>query len=334
MLEWLASEKVRSVFIHLASDGIISAMLFVVFFSLSVFFLFSRRMNARAEPVVASPPFLPQLAQSLLKGDEPARSKRLVAQGLLITHWLFYIKLKLPTRVRTEQKLSVWLLLLASLLGARSPSWVLSSETFTTFRDANNTIGDQAGQLRSALILALYIIVYLVPFLLVKKNRELYFDIIVLFFLFDSAAMKLLNCWGYGCCFGIPSSWGVYDEALGTTLFPVQLLEFVVGASLFVLCVIYMLFAKTYRPGRGSSMCMFAYMIPRFFWEYLRYESEPYVSVGANGKFGLSVVQIVCLCGIAVGVIWLFVLPLEKKLMDRLWLFASRFRKPEAEGGQ
>jgi len=89
-----------------------------------------------------------------------------------------------------------------------------------------------------------------------------------------------------------------------------------------------MLYGKTYRPGRGCSFCMFSYAVPRFFWEFLRYHDENYRFVETNGLFGLSMTQILCIAGIVLGIVWLFVLPLEKRLMEQLWAFVARRRQP------
>ncbi|MDR0530749.1 MAG: prolipoprotein diacylglyceryl transferase [Oscillospiraceae bacterium] len=323
MLDWLSEQD------HFQT---IAFVLYVLF---SVLFLRSHRISARIDKV-ASARVLSRLAQILSpqkksKTEEASTmpsltKKKTFAWWLRFTDWLFYDKLKLLPSARTGQQLNFFLLLLISWVVARLNSWVGTTNIYgrwTQLRDQKQEASLLLQQSEKLLVFSLQIIVlafllWLPFFFLLRKNREFYLDVGALFLLVDVSARKLAMCAHFGCCFGIPFSWGVYNKKLDTTVFPVQILEGCVGLACVVLCVLYLLFAKSYRPGRGCSLCLFFFLIPRFFWDFLRYRGDDYRSLEANTFFGLTSVQIVCVAGTLLGIIWLFLLPLEKKLMARL----------------
>jgi len=112
----------------------------------------------------------------------------------------------------------------------------------------------------------------------------------------------------------------------------VQLLEVALIVLGTGLCCIYILFGKTYRPGRGVSFSLLAFMSQRFFVEFLRYSGPEYRLAETRKLLGINGPQLVCLAGAVMAVLWLFILPLEKKLVDRLHnavaaLAARCFRK-------
>jgi len=276
---------------------------------LSFFFQYSRRMNARLETPAP-------------RGAPPSR-----VAGLAV-------KLRLLPDAQTGQRANLLPLLCAAWITAYYPQWLYGSE-FIKARLALRAGFASAGQARQGLggLWSLYIaacVIFLclaLPLFLVRKNREFYFDVFALFTLFQLGAGKLLLCWPMGCCHGSPCAWGVYNQALDTAVFPLQLLESAASFLAFFVCVLFMLYTKSYRPGRGAALCLFFYAAPRFFWEFLRYKDEAFLAGASHGLFGLSMVQTVCvaLCILAVAW-WLWLLPLEKKLMDRLWLSHDRRR--------
>lgn len=316
MLDWL---QVRSNFY---------AALFVLYCLLAAFFLVSRRMNARVDAVAPAPRQLRRLAQALLteKSTRLKPIKRALARLLEKADRLLYDKLKLLPDARTGRRLNFFLMLLASWMTSNTYNWFSETRAVMTplyhVRDYARDMA-QPGMWRSFIGVAVYVFLFLLPFFLIRKNREAYFDITALFMLLYLSFFKLAVCWGYGCCFGIPWPWGVHNDFLDTTVFPVQLFEFAAGVICSILCILFMLYAKSYRPGRGCTVCLLSYAVPRFFWEYLRYTGEDYRFAETNGIFGLTMVQIMCIGGVIVAVAWLFVLPLEKKWMDRFWLFAA-----------
>jgi len=337
-----------------------SAVMFVLYSLSAVFFLVSPRMNARLEVAGPAPRLLPQLARSLApkkktaspkstqkkgnakgkpatrrqktKAQPPLQPATLVFVRKLRLPWLlqktdmFCDKLKLLPDARTGQRMNFFLMLCMALVAVIAYHIIRFSEAVTTHGFISNGDVTQVMETRTQVnffLLPLYVSLFLLPCFLVRKNREFYFDIGALFGLLCLAVDKLVGCARAGCCFGTPWRWGVYSTQLGATVFPVQLFEFGTGVLLSVVCMIYMLCAKSYRPGRGCSFCMLSYAVPRFFWEYLRYRSEHYRLLASNAIFGLSMVQITCIAATAFAIAWLFLLPLEKKLMDRFWDFAA-----------
>jgi prolipoprotein diacylglyceryltransferase len=169
----------------------------------------------------------------------------------------------------------------------------------------------------------------MLPFFFARKNRGFYFDLYALYLLLVLSLTKFFVCWGIGCCFGVPSAWGIYNETLATTVFPVQFLEFAVGTLLAVGCILYMLYAKSYRPGRASALCILSFVVPRFFWDFLRYRGADYRHAEQNGVLGITMIQTACIAGTALLLVWLFMLPWLMKGMNRLWAFVeNRLRGP------
>ncbi|MCL2107151.1 MAG: hypothetical protein FWH26_08895 [Oscillospiraceae bacterium] len=349
MLYWLRdglTPLLKYLSIHMDGAGL------VVFGLVSLFFQSSRRMNARVEAAAPGPRLLRELALALAPPtkNKSAKTKkrkkrkknrlttflekarRTLAWLLQKTDWLLYEKLKLLPNPDTGRRLNYLPMLFASWLVANSVRLIFNSTALNAFSIYRNASPEQRDYLQMRpealwtyffLMLAL-LLMLLLPFFLVRKNREFYFDLTALHILLGFGIMKLIACWRIGCCFGIPWPGGVYNDRLGAEVFPVQLLEFALCALGAVLCGLYMLFGKTYRPGRGCSACALALTATRFGSEYLRYHGESYRMEEAGGFLGFTMSQIVCVAGAIAALVWLLVLPLEKKLMDRLWLLAAR----------
>jgi len=307
--------------------------LFVLCILLSALFLVSRRMNTRMEAAAPASRLLQRLAGALSK-RKSSPANQMLAWLLRKIDLLLYDKLKLLPDTDTGRRLNFFLMMFAAWLVLYGTRWIRSSGAMYPIDVLRYTDSTQALQVRSELFGAFFLVTLCtvllpLPFFLVRKNREFYFDLIALFTLLCVAVMRLY-CWRGGCCFGIPYSWGVFSQTLQATVFPVQLFEFICNVLGVAVCVLFMLRAKSYRQGRGCTFCMLWFTIPKFFFEFYRYhESTP---AEKNGFFGLTMVQSVCVAGAALGVAWLFLLPLEKKLMDRFWLFfAGRLRKLRAK---
>jgi len=306
--------------------------MFFIFVSLSLFFLLSKRMNARLEaiPHAAQRPALQQ------EQDAPQPQSDVLAFFRGARNRIRRIWQWLATR-----PVNVFIMLFLSWMVKKGFTWIRYNNIVGLFHTARQS--DDESQLLIflgwALAVSLLFSLLLLPFFLVRANREFYFDVTALFLLLCLSFYKLFFCATNGCCFGVPWSWGIYNHHLDTIVFPVQLFEFGVGVFLSFLCVMYMLFGKSYKPGRGCSFVLISFAVPRFVWEYLRYFGEEYRLMESNKLFGLSMVQIVCLVCLFVAVAWLFLLPLEKKLMDRFHSFIAqrwhRLRKGTAkpEGG-
>lgn len=309
-----------------------SFMYFTILFTLyslaSVFLLVSRRANARAEAPAPASRLLPQMAQALLSRKNPSKARRRLARLLVGTHQTAYGKLKLLPSAQSGRRLNLFVMLAAAWLSANCFTWLVTSETVKHFLSSRHnaisnppvTSGIQTGFFLEQLFV---ILMTLLPLFLLRKNREFYFDVTALFVVLAFTCNKVLFCWRAGCCMGIPWARGVYNVTLDTKVFPVQFLEFGIGICIFAGGLLFMLFGKAYRPGRGCSYCLFSFMGARFFIEYLRYRGEDYRVWEMHGILGLTMAQTACLAAMLAAVAWLFLLPLEKKLVDRLQRLAA-----------
>ncbi|MDR2695230.1 MAG: prolipoprotein diacylglyceryl transferase [Deltaproteobacteria bacterium] len=331
-------------------------VVFTLFVLLMAFFFVSRRMNARAQAPPA-PWRLRRLAQALMPEEKPItrkkgkkKSKPAVQQQpkkkyplplpraviiflqdirlpwlLQKTDWLLHDKLQLLPGAR--RRLNLFWMLVISWTIMFSNRLLAASEPLRPIYSISRSSGAWASTAQSGLqsaffLVPLYAFLLALPFFLLR-NRELYFDMAAVLILLMMAFHKLIFCWRTGCCFGIPWQGGVYNDTLKTAVFPVQLFEFATGALCAVLCVLYILYAKSYKPGRGCTLCLLSCFVPRFFVDYLRYHGPEYRLAETNGFLGLTMVQIVCVAMAALAAAWWFALPLEKKLMDRFTLFLS-----------
>lgn len=340
MLSWLG-DKILMLRFPFVSVEMFTAFMIAMFVLLMVFFLRSPRMNARAEAPAPAPRRLARLALAIERIETSERSnvflffvkkmERPVVWLLRKADWLFHDKLNLLPDARTGRRLNFFALLFTAILTGFGPGLYSAGRTSTHLMHLRDEILPTV--LASANLWNLYLSFWLfcatalLPFFLLRKNREFYLDVAALLSLVAIGFLKLLYCWPY-CCFGAPSAWGIYNPELGTTVFPVQLLEFACYFFVSVLGFFYMLYAKSYRPGRGCTFITFFYMIVRFCVEPLRYHSETYRPAEGKMFFGLYIVQVMCLIGCVIAIVWLFLLPLEKKLMDRANLFiAGHLRK-------
>ena len=322
---------------------------FSFFAVLSAFLLVSRRMNARLEAAAPAPRRLPQLARALsAMKDAPQEQTNVFVFFLLKierplvwllrkTDWLVHDKLKLLPDAKTGRRLNYFAMLYADLLVTFLVPWFGSDDNIsyrlTLMRNGalsyRPTLSEQTGAIWLLLLWALFSgVLFMLPFLLLRKNREFYYDFFATVALMTAGFCKVIYCWRDGCCFGIPCRWGIYSGYLETTVFPVQLLEAAAFVAAALLCILYMQRAKSYRPGYGCSFCLSAFMVLRFFTEYLRYHGEGYRPAEATKILGMSQVHILCIFGCVLAVAWALLLPLEKKLLDRFRLIVARpFRK-------
>lgn len=101
-----------------------------------------------------------------------------------------------------------------------------------------------------------------------------------------------IGCFFGGCCTGIAWGKGFYNPHSGLVEFPAQLLEAAVALLLFVFLI---LFRSKFKTGTLFSVYLMIYSAIRFFTELLRSEPEVFM--------GLKTYQIICIAGIAVGMI-------------------------------
>ena len=81
-----------------------------------------------------------------------------------------------------------------------------------------------------------------------------------------------VRCAWVGCCYGIPSSWGLYSYYAKTTTLPVQFFE--AGCTFLILISCYFLKQKSFfRRGMAFPLAVSFYCAARFVLEFLRYYS-------------------------------------------------------------
>ena len=106
-----------------------------------------------------------------------------------------------------------------------------------------------------------------------------------------------VRCLCAGCCYGIPCSWGIYSSYAKTRVFPVQLVEIIMTAS--ILITVYHLKRKpSYRRGTALFLAAAGFSIGRFLLEYLKYyvpEDRTYLGCFTFWQIALVIVLVVCI---------------------------------------
>lgn len=148
------------------------------------------------------------------------------------------------------------------------------------------------------------------------SNREVYFDFYGIGLLLFVAIYKGLVCGHVQCCYGIPYEWGVYNEELNAIAFPVQYFEAITALLGVIACILFMLFAKSWKPGRVVCIALAWFSASRFAAEFFRYTDEEMRPNSAPNEYGFSVVHWVCIAAFVFAVIMWFLLPVEKRLLD------------------
>lgn len=120
-----------------------------------------------------------------------------------------------------------------------------------------------------------------------------------------------LACFCCGCCEGVECSFGLYNHLTGQVEFPTQLLEMALAAVIFVFL---MLYKKRIKEGTMYPIYLIIYSATRFFSEFTRGEENTFLF--------LKTYHILCLTGIAVGVLLLFVV---KKYKERICRFYNDY---------
>lgn len=95
-----------------------------------------------------------------------------------------------------------------------------------------------------------------------------------------------LGCFFNGCCYGIPSSWGV-DFGDGIPRYPTQLFE--AGFHFIAFILLHHFKREVKTPGILFKYYLLAYFVFRFFIEFIR-ENLIY-------QFGLTIYQLICIAG-------------------------------------
>lgn len=104
-----------------------------------------------------------------------------------------------------------------------------------------------------------------------------------------------LACFCYGCCTGFPWAYGYLNFNSKMMEFPVQLIEAMVAYFLFLFIRWYQ---KRGKEGTSFPVYLLMYSATRFFTEFLRSEENVFAF--------LKKYQIICLIGIIVGIVFLW----------------------------
>jgi prolipoprotein diacylglyceryltransferase len=175
-------------------------------------------------------------------------------------------------------------------------------------------------------------VLLLVPLVLVRKNRMIYFDFFSVVGLLFMGLYKFFNCAQAGCCFGIPFPWGVYSAFLNTIVMPVQYFEAAFNFLGAISCILFMLFSRFYRPGRTVSIALIWFAVVRFVADFFRYLTDDYRPNEKKGLLGLSMAQVTCVGAVLVCLLWVpLIRPINKILnkianrIDKLLFFAWDF---------
>jgi phosphatidylglycerol:prolipoprotein diacylglycerol transferase len=119
-------------------------------------------------------------------------------------------------------------------------------------------------------------------------------------------AFGRLGCFFAGCCYGVPSAFGLEFNASelaphGVKLLPVQLIEAGCNLLLFVLLLVLSRFCR--RRGLLTGTYLAAYAVMRFVLEFFRYDAERGVFWGLSTSQWISLlllpaaVFILCFAG-------------------------------------
>ena len=137
-------------------------------------------------------------------------------------------------------------------------------------------------------------------------------------------AIFKFSCHFDKCCYGIPWSWGTYSPYLETTVFPVQIAEFLSILAVLAICI-YLARRPFYRRGMAYPMAAAFYTLFRFGWEFLRY----YQPEMRHLIFGMTLWQFCCVIVFISCVVSLIVLyktqPPEPR--EKVMLFTSKSKK-------
>lgn len=116
-----------------------------------------------------------------------------------------------------------------------------------------------------------------------------------------------IACFFAGCCRGFECSFGMYNYKTEAIEFPSQLLEAGVAFTIFVFL---MLYRKKAKEGTMFPTYLIVYSTARFFTEFTRIEENVFL--------GLKKYHLLCLAGIVVGFIQLYVIKNYKEKINQL----------------
>lgn len=104
-------------------------------------------------------------------------------------------------------------------------------------------------------------------------------------------------CFFQGCCWGIESPNGLYNYRNGSTEIPIQLVEAVLAAIIFLILLV---IRKKVKEGTLYPIYIILYSSTRFFSEFYRYEENTFGN--------LKTYQVLCIVGVIVGFLQLYII--------------------------
>ena len=145
--------------------------------------------------------------------------------------------------------------------------------------------------------------------LIAKKDWRIVLDLITPGVYVILACAKA-GCATAGCCAGIKCDFGVYNESIGDTVFPIQIVESTVMFIIVAAVMIYIYKAKNCVSGTIYPMTSMIYTAFRFFVEFFRY--YPYEEQ-RHIMFGMTFWQFCCVLMFTISLVWIIVLRKRNK---------------------
>ncbi len=100
------------------------------------------------------------------------------------------------------------------------------------------------------------------------------------------------GCIFAGCCHGYPSSWGIYNPALGQTVFPCPPLEALVALAIVIIVCRYEK-KHDYKPnGYAYPLMLVLFGSTRFFLEFLRDNDKLFLGISSLALHALLMVLV------------------------------------------
>ena len=217
------------------------------------------------------------------------------AVAFIVSSWL--IGKEAGRRGLPAETISTWtlMLLVFGILGARILYVVLNWRDFSgdfleIFRLQHGGLiwfGGFAGSLLGGII---FLRIHRLP---VFKVLDIAAPYVAL-----AQAIGRIGCFYNGCCYGKPSSWGIYFPVHQQVLFPSQILDSLTLLVLFVLLKGF----KSSRPGRVFAAYLIGASVQRFLMEFIRGDIRPFY-------LSLSFYQWVCVGLFVFGVLVFALVP-------------------------
>ena len=312
----------------------------LVYGAFALFFTRARGIHARLAPVAVARRPLTSFADALLaerivRNKKTGKAKRLPGKrrvalpvglvawlqstrfphALCRLDWLLYDKLMLLPDANTGAQLNFFFMFYVGWISYRLQNLYFRLGLSTMIRaGAEQTTQAQLNVLRSLLLALLFVCIAVVPLLFLRKNREFYYDFAAVWAVLYFSTMKAFTCFPHGCCIGV----FVYFE----------ILEVFVLLLIVAMCILFM-HTKLYRPGRACSFCLFSFAIYRFSSEFFRYYNPGFRYAERYFIAGLSVGQVIAIGMAIAAIVWLFVLPVQKRLLDNFWMIATKKKQQE-----